>query len=93
MMTPTSVPKRRTNTRAIRERNQRILAASTVCHICGETGADAVDHVIPLARGGTDDTWNLKPAHHNAPNSRGQFCNREKSDKLPDPRLTTSRNW
>ena len=43
------------NTRQTRERNKRILAASDVCHICGEPGADAVDHVIPLARGGTDD--------------------------------------
>ena len=45
----------RVNTRRIRERNKRILTASDLCHICGEPGADAVDHVIPLARGGTDD--------------------------------------
>lgn len=83
----------RVNTRAIRDRNHRILAASTICHICGEPGADAVDHVIPLARGGTDDPWNLKPAHHDTANSRGIKCNRAKSDKIPDARLTTSRQW
>ena len=37
----------RVNTRRIRERNQRILTPSDLCHICGEPGADAVDHVIP----------------------------------------------
>ena len=84
---------RRSNTRQIRERNKRILAASDICHICGEPGADAIDHVIPLARGGTDEPWNLKPAHHDKPNSRGTKCNRTKSDKTPDARLTTSRNW
>ena len=84
---------RRINTRSIRERNKRILAASTVCHLCSETGADAVDHVIPLAKGGTDDPWNLKPAHHNTPNSQGVKCNREKSDRVPEVRLTTSRTW
>ena len=81
------------NSRAIRERNRRILAASDVCHICGETGADAIDHVIPYARGGTDDPWNLKPAHHNVANSNGVYCNRAKSDRLPDANLTTSRDW
>lgn len=83
----------RQNTRAIQARNKRILAASDICHLCGEPGADAIDHVIPLARGGTDDPWNLKPAHHNTPNSHGIKCNRTKSAKLPEPRLTTTRDW
>ena len=52
----------------------RVLRASDVCHICGQPGADSVDHVIPRARGGTDDPSNLRPAH--------MFpCNRAKSDK------------
>lgn len=72
----------RVNTRAIRVRNQAILRASDVCHICGHPGSDAVDHVIPLARGGTDDPHNLRPAHHTAPCATcGQKCNRVKSDK------------
>ena len=81
------------NTRQTRERNKRILAASDVCHICGEAGADAVDHVIPLSRGGTDDPNNLRPAHHDTPNSQGILCNREKGAKLPDVRLTTTIDW
>lgn len=67
------------NTRAKRAENQRILAASNICHICGEPGADAVDHVIPLARGGLDIASNKKPAHHNVEPK----CNRVKGDKLP----------
>lgn len=78
---------------AAQQRYKRILAASDVCHICGETGADAIDHVIPIARGGAEEFWNLKPAHHNSPNSKGVKCNRSKGKKLPDLNLTTSRRW
>jgi hypothetical protein len=43
------------------------------CHICGhriEGEAFDIDHLIPLARGGTDALWNLAPAH--------PTCNRSK---------------
>lgn len=76
-MAPT--PRRRSNSRAAQAQNKRILSASDICHICGKPGADAVDHVIPLARGGADDASNKKPAHHDVP----PHCNRRKSDKLP----------
>lgn len=33
------------------------------CWLCGEIGADSVDHVIPISRGGTNDWSNLRPAH------------------------------
>jgi hypothetical protein len=75
----TPQPRRRSNSRAARRENQRILAASDICHICGKPGADAVDHVIPLARGGADTASNKKPAHHDVP----PHCNRRKSDKMP----------
>jgi 5-methylcytosine-specific restriction endonuclease McrA len=68
---------KRLSGRARQQRNARILAASNTCHICGQPGADAIDHVIPLARGGTEAASNLKPAHHDVP----PFCNRIKSDK------------
>jgi 5-methylcytosine-specific restriction endonuclease McrA len=48
-----------------------------VCHICGQSGADSVDHVIPLARGGTDARSNLRPVHHNV----WPKCNRQKGDR------------
>jgi 5-methylcytosine-specific restriction endonuclease McrA len=34
-----------------------------ICHVCGEAGADEVDHVVPAVRGGTDDEENLRPIH------------------------------
>lgn len=50
----------------------------------------AVDHIIPLARGGVDEASNCQPCHRS--------CNRTKSDHLPGddaPARTfvTSRTW
>lgn len=76
----------RVNTRAKRAENRRILRASDVCHLCGHAGADAVDHVIPLARGGADDVTNKRPAHHDtACPTCSVKCNRVKGDKLVAP--------
>lgn len=79
--------RKRTNTRAERTRNARILAASDTCHLCGHPDADAVDHVEPwvacVARGvDPDRPDNLKPAHHNTRcPTCGHRCNREKGDR------------
>lgn len=70
------------------ERNARILKQSDTCHICGQPGSDAIDHVIPISRGGTEDPANLKPAHHDVP----PFCNRIKSDKDYAPIVKRSRS-
>lgn len=74
------------------ERNRRILAASDVCHICGHGGADSVDHVVALARGGSDtDPANLRPAHHDVPcPTCGERCNRVKADKAWAPIIRRS---
>ncbi len=64
---------------ARQRRNRAILAASDVCHICGEPGSDSVDHIVPIARGGLDAPPNLAPAHHDVP----PYCNRRKGDLLP----------
>lgn len=45
-----------------------------VCYLCGKDGADTIDHVIPLIKGGTNDTSNLRPAHLK--------CNYEKGNKI-----------
>lgn len=74
------------STRAWREKRARILAASDICHICGKPGADSVDHVIPVARGGTDDDFNLAPAHHDIE----PYCNRLKGDRHSAPILRRS---
>jgi 5-methylcytosine-specific restriction endonuclease McrA len=64
------------------ERNRKILAASDVCHICGHKGADEVDHVEPLSRGGSEDPSNLRPAHGAKPcETCGATCNRSKGAK------------
>lgn len=97
-----SVSKPRVRTEAIRRRNRRILAESNVCHICGQAGADAVDHVRPYRDRDPGNPWrlldpdnpyNLKPAHHDVPNEDGVRCNRVKSNRDPEVRLTTSRVW
>lgn len=75
------------------ERNKRILAASDVCHICGHPGADEVDHVQALARGGSEDMSNLRPAHGAKPcDTCGEQCNRSKGAKpfAPIIRRSTS---
>jgi len=43
------------------------------CHLCGEDYADAIDHVVPQARGGSDHPDNLRPAH--------TTCNSKKRDR------------
>jgi 5-methylcytosine-specific restriction enzyme A len=43
-----------------------------MCHVCGQPGADEVDHVIPLARGGADTIANMRPIH-------AEPCHREKT--------------
>lgn len=81
----------RTNTRAQRAQNQRILASSDICHICGHPGSDAIDHVVPLALGGADDRSNKRPAHHKAPcQTCGIKCNRVKADKPYAPVIRRS---
>ena len=88
----------RTNTRRQRARNQRILAASRTCWLCGHEGADAVDHKIPVALRPDleDDPTNLAPAHHFADcETCGQKCNRVKGDRIVTPimRRTTAFVW
>jgi 5-methylcytosine-specific restriction protein A len=67
--------------RAYRELRAHIIANSTVCGICGKplhanpTDVAVVDHIVPRARGGTDDTSNLQAAHRS--------CNARKSANLP----------
>ena len=70
---------------ARQKRNRKIFAEKgDVCHICGHPGADAIDHVRPVSKGGSDtDPENLMPAHHDTPcPTCGRKCNRIKGDRL-----------
>lgn len=35
----------------------------SICHLCGLPGSEEIDHVVPLAEGGSDELDNLAPAH------------------------------
>lgn len=41
------------------------------CHLCRRGGADTIDHVAPVAWGGSDHPANLKPAHRSCNSSKG----------------------
>ncbi|MFF3127220.1 HNH endonuclease [Streptomyces sp. NPDC057908] len=78
-----------------RKARARFLAESDVCHICGHTGADVVDHVAPVASGADPrDTDNWAPAHgvKRCPTC-GRNCNGEKGATTAAPHLNTSRDW
>lgn len=70
---------------AIRDRHRRAIARTRPpCALCGQPidydlphldpMAYVVDHVVPIAQGGTDELANKQPAH--------RACNRAKADRL-----------
>ena len=80
-----------------RQMRARLLAHSDVCIMCGHSGSQAADHVIPVARGGARlDPDNLAPIHgtDGCPTC-GRKCNNDKGDKLLSEvkRLITSVDW
>lgn len=58
-----------------RHREAVMRAHNGICHICGQPAADAIDHIVPVALGGSDDPMNLAPAHTS--------CNTAKGDSAP----------
>ena len=77
------------NRGAFEAARQKILKTQTVCGICGKPVdfsfkyphplSPTVDHIIPVSKGGhPSDISNLQLAH--------RCCNREKSNKLIEPR-------
>ena len=46
----------------ITERRDKFALLGNACVYCGSSGAMTVDHIVPLARGGTDDIGNIVPA-------------------------------
>ena len=75
-------PRVRRTRRHQRHRETVMRAHNGVCHICGQGAADAIDHIVPVSWGGSDDPSNLAPAHTS--------CNTAKGDAAP-PQWTHSR--
>lgn len=72
----------------------QVLAASTVCWICGHPGSTTVDHVKALALGGSLlDPANLRPAHGvEGCSTCGRKCNSSRGTRPVAPPVR-SRNW
>lgn len=68
-----------------------MLRACDVCHLCGHPGADAIDHVVPVNKGGADTDDNKAPAHHTrACPTCGIKCNRVKGARMVAPVIRRS---
>lgn len=68
------------NSHQKRELKNKLLKRGSICKICGnKMSADklTLDHIIPLAKGGTWEMSNLQLACYQ--------CNQEKSDNYVDP--------
>ena len=66
-----------TRTRRHGKHRQAVMARDAgICHLCGGPHADAIDHIVPVSWGGSDDPSNLAPAHTS--------CNTRKRDARPD---------
>jgi 5-methylcytosine-specific restriction endonuclease McrA len=71
-----------------RIRQQVFAAKGRRCHWCGRY-ATTVDHVVPLAIGGSHDLANLVPACQPCNSRRGaQFGNRRRSGRPPPRRYS-----
>jgi len=73
----------------------QILAESDVCHWCGHPGANAVDHLVPISRGGDPQgRGNLAPIHgrERCPTC-GRACNSVKGNRVAPRHLPVSRAW
>lgn len=53
-----------------------VLSKSKICWLCGESGADTADHVIPRSRGGSNAVSNLRPAHESCNKAVGGALSR-----------------
>jgi HNH endonuclease len=55
------------------------------CWLCGESGADTVDHIVPRSLGGTNALTNLAAAH--------ALCNKRRGNRAPVAVAVPSRIW
>lgn len=75
--------------RSFKRMRTRILEESNVCWLCGQPGADTVDHIVPLSVAPDlgEVAANMAPAHRS--------CNSRKGARLASSvrPLRASRNW
>lgn len=68
--------KRNGSTRHWRNARLQVIAAATICGICGRDllrkfDPIEVDHLVPIAHGGTDELTNLRAVHRSCNRQRG----------------------
>lgn len=65
------------NGRPYRRVRAQVLAEDDTCWICGKAGADTIDHLLPISKGGSLlDKSNLKPACSACNSARGNGSKR-----------------
>lgn len=76
---------RSTSTTAWRALREEILERDGyLCYLCGDPGADTVDHIVSVAAGGSDDVDNLAAVHdRNPPHCHRTKTRRERSAGRP----------
>ena len=77
------------STRKFQAQRKRILETNNICWLCGQAGADTIDHIVPLsvAPHMGEDTTNMMPAH--------RTCNSRRGTKPVDGmrNMPASRTW
>ena len=61
------------SSRAWKRLRARVLEESDICWLCGQPGADTLDHVVPLSVAPhlAESPDNVAPAHRSCNSSRG----------------------
>ena len=50
--------------RALQTLRQKVFSTyGDICWLCGQEGADTIDHIVMVAHGGSNTIENLRPAH------------------------------
>ena len=77
------------STRQWKRLRARVLEQSDICWLCGQAGADTLDHIVPLSVAPhlAESPDNVAPAHRSCNSSRGK---RLATEVRP---IRTSRSW
>lgn len=70
--------------RALQTLRKRVfLTYGDICWLCGNEGADTIDHLVMVSQGGSNSIENLRPAH----GRKSAFCVGNFSRKRGRPQL------